>query len=540
MNTVKTKEAIELHFKASKLKNMDGMFGKSDPFLELSMEIKDPVKGVQWEKIGCTEVIIDNLDPVWQTAIIVSYFFGVQQNMRVEVKDMDTENKSESIGIGEFLVSTLITQLSIDVNLYDSGKKKAGTVRIDFEKLQKDVELLTFDFKAEELTNQEWFGKSDPFLRIMRPTSKFAKTKRVSDIPETEWKIVYTSTVIKENLNPDWPPFSISAAKLCNNDFNCPLKIMVWDYSKTGKHLKIAEGFFTLGIIIQNNERLFRTFDSKMKFTGNIILQDFKREIDYTLSDYLGAGLKISTVIAIDFTGSNLEYTNPKSLHHINKGVLNEYQQVIKSVGSILEGYDDDKRIPVYGFGAKHETTGKKGVSHCFPLTKSIFAKEISGVMEFYETTVPKLEFMGPTYFSPIIKGVTGTVKEKFKIDPFSYCVLLIITDGQICDFDETVEQICLASEYPMSILIIGVGDQEFDQMEILDGDKAILQGQSDILDDNGVPKQLKAKRDIVQFVEFNNFKDDVDKLAAEVLAEIPDQVTQFYKSKGIGPNDKR
>ena len=40
-----------------------------------------------------------------------------------------------------------------------------------------------------------------------------------------------------------------------------------------------------------------------------------------------------------------------------------------------------------------------------------------------------------------------------------------------------------------------------------------------------------QAKRDIVQFVPFKDFKSDPTKLAAEVLHEVPGQVTSFFRS---------
>jgi len=47
----------------------------------------------------------------------------------------------------------------------------------------------------------------------------------------------------------------------------------------------------------------------------------------------------------------------------------------------------------------------------------------------------------------------------------------MIITDGVITDFQATVDQIVRASDLPMSILIVGVGEADFDQMEQLDAD---------------------------------------------------------------------
>lgn len=78
------------------------------------------------------------------------------------------------------------------------------------------------------------------------------------------------------------------------------------------------------------------------------------------------------------------------------------------------------------------------------------------------------------------------------------YSVLLILTDGEITDFDQTKDAIVRASRLPLSIIIVGVGPADFKAMELLDGD-------------NGVLKSTAGEavaRDIVQFVPYRQFKD--------------------------------
>jgi hypothetical protein len=71
-----------------------------------------------------------------------------------------------------------------------------------------------------------------------------------------------------------------------------------------------------------------------------------------------------------------------------------------------------------------------------------------------------------------------------------------------------------------------GVGNANFSNMEILDGDQHKLK---DITGN-------VAERDIVQFVPFRDFDNNPFKLREEVLKEIPFQVTDYYKRKGIRP----
>lgn len=43
-----------------------------------------------------------------------------------------------------------------------------------------------------------------------------------------------------------------------------------------------------------------------------------------------------------------------------------------------------------------------------------------------------------------------------------NYNVMLIITDGEIHDMDKTRDLIVQAAEFPISIIIIGVGEESF------------------------------------------------------------------------------
>ena len=62
---------------------------------------------------------------------------------------------------------------------------------------------------------------------------------------------------------------------------------------------------------------------------------------------------------------------------------------------------------------------------------------------------------------------------------------------------DNTRQAIVYASQLPMSIIIVGVGQADFSDMIMLDGDDGVLK------DASGRP----ATRDIVQFVPFRDFK---------------------------------
>ena len=84
-----------------------------------------------------------------------------------------------------------------------------------------------------------------------------------------------------------------------------------------------------------------------------------------------------------------------------------------------------------------------------------------------------------------------------------------------------TKDEIVRGSELPLSIIIVGVGSANFKSMEELDGDDVPLYSKK-------YGKQMAA--DIVQFVPFNDFKDDPHRLAKETLEEVPGQLLGWMK----------
>lgn len=64
----------------------------------------------------------------------------------------------------------------------------------------------------------------------------------------------------------------------------------------------------------------------------------------------------------------------------------------------------------------------------------------------------------------------------------------MILTDGEISDMYQTKDLIVKASKLPLSIIIIGVGNENFSGMIELDGDEGVLR------DSN----RVAASRDIV------------------------------------------
>lgn len=63
---------------------------------------------------------------------------------------------------------------------------------------------------------------------------------------------------------------------------------------------------------------------------------------------------------------------------------------------------------------------------------------------------------------------VMNSVSAEIKPMLNKYLILLIITDGAIHDMDESIKQIVQGADLPLSILIVGVGDNDFGNMNVV------------------------------------------------------------------------
>jgi len=147
-------------------------------------------------------------------------------------------------------------------------------------------------------------------------------------------------------------------------------------------------------------------------------------------------------------------------------------------VGNILQYYDSDKQIPTFGFGAQVPPTTNRA-SHCFALNGDIFDPEVDGldgVVQAYQNALKNVNLYGPTNFAEIIRLMNDMAEaEKVTAVHQKYFILLIITDGIINDMQKTIDEIVRGSALPMSIIIVGVGSDDFENMDILDADETPL-----------------------------------------------------------------
>eukprot|EP00092_Neocalanus_flemingeri_P003033 GFUD01003242.1.p1 GENE.GFUD01003242.1~~GFUD01003242.1.p1 ORF type:complete len:540 (+),score=118.50 GFUD01003242.1:626-2245(+) len=521
---------VEISVRCEELIDRD-FASKSDPTCVLYVQRSS--KPGDWTEFGRTEKIQDSLSPRWGKKFIMDYRFEERQLLKFVVYDIDSNQTKldahDFLGQAECSLGEIMAQQSKG---FMKKLTKGGKIFVHAEELSSNKDLVSMKLECQKLDNKDFFGKSDPYFEISRANES------------NDYSVVYRSEVINNNLNPSWRQFTIESRSLCNGDQDRSLKFDVFDKDDDGSHdligsfqtnlRKLLKGPGSENIYDCINEKKRQKKGSKYKNSGSLLLKHIQIEPNPSFLEFIQGGLQVNFTVAIDFTGSNGRPTDPNSLHYRDPtGRPNQYVTAIQAVGEIIQDYDSDKQFPCLGFGARIPPSGE--VSHEFFLTldsSKPFCSGIEGILSSYYTSLNNVQLYGPTNFSPVINHV-AKFAQVYQTDPSNYFVLLIITDGIITDFEETKSALVNASSLPMSVIIVGVGNEDFSAMEILDGDNGRLQS-------NG---QL-AKRDIVQFVELRKFVQSGQGwnkalLAKAVLAEIPSQVCSWMKSNGFNPRPR-
>ncbi|XP_066933645.1 copine-3-like isoform X1 [Clytia hemisphaerica] len=518
---------VSLTFSCKGLLDKD-LTSKSDPIIQVMTYNHQK----NWREVGRTEHIMNTHNPEFTKAIEIDYFFEEVQKLKIMVYDVD--NATQNLGDDDFLgrhectLGQIVASRIYTKELTYRSGSSAGTVTVVAEEMGQSNNEVSLKFQGQNLDKKDFLSKSDPYL-------EFAK-----DRGDGNFITVHRTNHIDNTLNPSWPEFKLDTKTLCSGNYDLQIRIAVYDYDEnddcdlighfhtTFTELSSCDGQKQWDLINPKKQKKKKSY----KNSGIIILDSIKVERMSTFLEYVMSGCQINFTVGVDFTASNGNPTDPSSLHYFNPSGPNDYVQALTAVGEVCQDYDTDKQFPALGFGAKIPPNWQ--VSFEFPLNfnaQNPYCQGIHNIVAAYQSCVRTIQLYGPTNVAPIINHVTRFTQSVLAQHPpntaSNYFILLLLTDGVISDMADTVRAIVNASYLPISLIIVGVGNADFAQMDFLDCDEGKLRSNDG----------RDAMRDIVQFVPFRNFKNaPPGQLAKEVLAEVPKQVTEFFKLSGIPP----
>uniref|UniRef100_A0A914HVM8 C2 domain-containing protein n=1 Tax=Globodera rostochiensis TaxID=31243 RepID=A0A914HVM8_GLORO len=505
---------VELMLSARDLKDKD-FLSKSDPMCVIYLLVPRGDKEPEFVEIGRTEMIANNLNPEWDAKIMLDYFFETKQQLRFDVYDIDTEN-TRDLSSQDFLGRC-------ECHLADIVAAVHGTLTLRLKAEEVDEgqkEVVSMVCHGQQVASKGicWcLSSTDPFLEFHRL------------YPDGSKQLVYRTEVQNRTVDPEWKPIEITVRHLCEGDKNREFLVECFDYKLAGRHNLLGSALLSVHKLVtlrQHNYNLERKHKKCSKkgttsVDGSLRFLQAECRREYTWLDFIGGGMQLEFMVSIDFTASNGDVRLPNSRHYIDQLCLNQYEIAIRSVLEICQHYNSTK-------------------DHLFPLVGQPTVCGVDGVMGAYRSTLNNVLLYGPTYFEPTVLYAQQKCR-LFPRDGSRYQILLIITDGLIDDMAKTKLAVIEASSLPLSIIIIGVGEEDFLKMDELDSDEALLQ-----------ENNMVAKRDIVQFVPFREYYGAVQtpnnklsvqqqsqvqaQLAKAVLEEIPYQVTSYMRMHNIEP----
>ena len=513
--------------------------------------------------IGKSEQELSRMDVHTQKELTKQAYLKNQKSKR-------GNKKHKNMGTALFEVGQVLGSRG---NVASKSLQPGGIVTVHIEKCQTDGRgQWNLHLQGHQLKPPGGARTAHAFFELFR------KVERPTG---AVWVSVYRSNTIKHTTQPTWTLVSLDLEATCNGDLSRAIKIVVWDHKRSGKHKYLGECETTVHALVETFQSqthdhqhggVVVDHDASPELYGFELMRDGKHVgklevLDATLFgalepdesdhhnphaitgslmdndfdgrtasgskvseatrpefvDYLSGGCQISLAVAIDFTASNGDPREPGTPHYFHppqSKEWNDYEKAIFAVGSILAKYDSDQRFPVWGFGAKYNGV----VRHCFQCGIDVEVEGVQGIMDAYRGVFrTPLTMSFPTRFTEVVETASSYARHEQEMaqedGKLSYTILLILTSGNVEDAQETKQCLIDCSEDPLSVVIVGIGDENFEPMIFLDEHDPATE----------------AGRDITKFVRFADYR-SFNALTEAVLDEIPQQLVEYYYSRNILP----
>jgi hypothetical protein len=259
-----------------------------------------------------TDCTIEGNTATLNTPIIIKYIFEVDQPLSLDILVIKSDisfNYQVKTTLGRIMGSRKNTSKT---PLSDTTKE---ILILKGDKLKHNEKIINckFDIKTKEEDISFKDKNNKMFYEIY------------SDI------ILYRSEMLKDNgiFEPVKIPFDLF------KDKNMIIKF----YDSNKKEV----GNFKLDVIDFVGRYIFDVKVNKIDFkiiSRSVITKNF------TFIDFLKSGVEIGLSVAIDFTNSNGNPSDPSSLHYIYGREPNQYERAICSCGNILSYYDYNQFYP--------------------------------------------------------------------------------------------------------------------------------------------------------------------------------------------------
>jgi len=323
---------VNLFISGRKLKDLDA-FSKSDPAC-LVFENRNG----QWIKVGQTEQIKNSLNPDFQTAFALPYFFERHQELKFVMIDGDGDGDYDTIGELSTTMGKIMGARAqmFTADLVHNGASNRGQIIVRSEAIAQSNEAIRMDIRLQNVNNvtRGCMGMCD------EQHSYYLEVQR--NVPNTDnFVTCFRQPQMLREQNQHLGVVSLLLTQICNTNKDARIRFALM------RHGGVPFNYFESSV----NQILGGQGTLNGHAGASLVFNHAELFIQPSFVDYLRSGWQISLVAAIDFTGSNGHPSHPNSLHYCAPGKMNQYEAALMNVGMIVEPYDLDKSFPVFGFG---------------------------------------------------------------------------------------------------------------------------------------------------------------------------------------------
>lgn len=461
------------------------------------------------DAVFTTEGSWRNKNPHFTTQMTIIPKFNDQQLLKFALLELTPTIKplSEYNVIGDVVIS--LGQILVNGGVEATLMGGAGDVKIEVNQASHGRGVLSMIVAFVSMPKDHWLMKNYPQLVIC---------KRVEE--EDDWSPVFSSEIIKRSETGQWAPISLPCRLICDSDYTKPIRLLVQD-AEPGKPI-IPVGHVDLSVKQAGEAHNLRLglipANPKSARAGSIIIRAANLIERLTFYGHIKQGLRFNFACSIDFAASNRPPRDTKSLHYTSIGHKNNYELCIDSIGGIVEQYSEDKHCFAWGFAARMN----RQLNHAFSLTSTSGQPKLTGVKDIlnaYWRIFEKIQFDKPVSVCPSTSRALELVKGKK--DQGCYLVFMLLIDDDPIDLNSLVDLLYLNQFEPISVIVIGIGENEFAKTE-----EKFRPG---IPHKNSQGQEFE--RDFVIFIRFNDFgSDNIAQLASTALFSIPDQAVHWVE----------
>ena len=232
---------------------------------------------------------------------------------------------------------------------------------------------------------------------------------------------------------------------------------------------------------------------------------------ELSLFDYFKSGIKLSCYISLDFSKGY----NPYIIEEKN----NYFESILKSITFIILNYTLKHSIFLYGIGGKLNI--EDNFNQVFNINKNEIDASINSIDKIlgsYNNCLKEITSDYKIYLSPLINKVNNEINNLHEVKNYNILFILLKENIYYDDIKNTIDFIIESSYLPLTIIIIGVGNTNFEEMNTAFNSIPNIAS-------NGIKKY----RNNVLFISLKKYENNVENFIESCLKETVKHMIKFY-----------